>query len=245
MEEIAPHLYIGQFSILDAKSHISDLLSPTNESRYPVTIVNPTNFFLKGGMGLDGKIRRNSEHHMKMLNEVKGIDYTKVAGIKRSGVKSETEQELIDKADEIKNDPYYHHLELSQCKIVDGYAKNNGYDGVIFTVPPLYNNGRLRTVHPLSVPLNDEEFEDALAATYRNVIRLAVEQNIDVLVIPALSAGTFHCPFDISARVAIETSKNTLAQIYSEEVLTDIKVVLCLYDEVLYQAYVKYINDHK
>lgn len=112
-------------------------------------------------------------------------------------------------------------------------------------MPPLYNNGRLRSVHPLSVPLNDEEFEDALAATYRNVIRLAVEQNIDVLVIPVLSAGAFHCPFDISARIAIETSKNTLAQIYIEEALTDIKLVLCLYDEVLYQAYVKYINDHK
>lgn len=180
MEEIASHIYIGQFNILDAKSHISDLLSPTNESRYPVTIVNPTNFFLKGGVGLDGKIRCNSEHHMKMLNEVKGIDYTKVAGIKRSGAKTGTEQELIDKVDEIKDDPYYHHLELSQCKIVNGYAKNNGYDGVIFTVPPLYNTGRLRSTHPLSVPLNGTEFERALAATYRNVIRLAVDQNVDI-----------------------------------------------------------------
>lgn len=72
-----------------------------------------------------------------MLNEVKGIDYTKVAGIKRSGIKTGAEQELIDKANEIKNVPYYHYLELSRCKIVDGYAKNNGYDGVIFTVPPL------------------------------------------------------------------------------------------------------------
>lgn len=93
--------------------------------------------------------------------------------------------------------------------------------------------------------MNDEEFEHDLAATYRNVIRLAAERNINVLVIPVLSVGTFHCPFDISARIAIETSKNTLAQIYSEEVLTDIKVALCLYDEVLYQVYVKYINDHK
>lgn len=65
------------------------------------------------------------------------------------------------------------------------------------------------------------------------------------LVIPALSAGAFHCPFDISARIAIETTKSTLAQIYSDGVLTDIKVVLCLYDKALYQAYVKYVNDHK
>ena len=245
MEEIAPHLYIGQFDIINARSSILDLLSSTNRSRYPVTIVNPTNFFLRGNMGLDSHIRRNCSHHMKMLNDVKGIEYTKVAGIKRSGAKTEAEKELVEKVDEIKANPFYHHLELAQCKIVDGYAKNNGYDGVIFTVPPLYNNGRLRSAHPLSVPLSGDAFDHALAETYRNTIILAVEHNVDVLVIPALSAGMFHCPADISARISIETCKNTLDEIYREQEHASIKVVLCVYDDTLKEAYINYIDEHK
>ena len=210
LKEISHHLYIGRFNILEAKRYVSRLLSgDLNDIKYPVTIVNPTNFYLRGLMGLDKYIRNNCNHPMKMLNAVK---------------RKRTET----------NDPFHHHLELAQCKIVDADSKNDGYDGVIFTVPPLYDNGRLRSANPLSTPLNGPEFETALADTYINAIEKANENGVKVLAIPALSAGLFHCPADISARIAINTCSETVRYL-------DLKIVLVVYDDKVAEAYEKYI----
>lgn len=233
LKEISHHLYIGRFDILETKRYVSELLTGyLDDVRYPVTIVNPTNFYLRGTMGLDKCIRNNCNHPMKMLNAVKEIDYTKIRR-KRTA----TDIEMIAKMEMIQSNPFYHHLELTRCKIVDADSKNDGYDGVIFTVPPLYDNGRLRSANPLSTPLNGLEFETALADTYIHAIEKANEYDVKVLAIPALSAGLFHCPADISARIAINTCSETVRYL-------DLKIVLVVYDDKVVEAYEKYIAEN-
>ncbi len=74
-----------------------------------------------------------------------------------------------------------------EARITSGY--NIPVKHVIHTVGPIYSGAR--------------DDDPALAACYRNSIRIAVENDCKTIAFPAISTGAYQFPFDRAARIAI------------------------------------------
>lgn len=77
-----------------------------------------------------------------------------------------------------------------EARITKGYRLPARH--VIHTVGPIWSGAR--------------DDDPALAACYRNSIRLAVAHGLRSLAFPAISTGVYRFPFDRAARIAIATT---------------------------------------
>ena len=91
-----------------------------------------------------------------------------------------------------------------EARITGGYSLPAKY--VIHTVGPIYSGAR--------------DDDPALAACYRNSIRLAVENDCKTIAFPAISTGGYHFPFDRAARIAIAVTMMELERAPSIEQVT-------------------------
>ena len=91
-----------------------------------------------------------------------------------------------------------------EARITSGY--NLPVKHVIHTVGPIYSGAR--------------DDDPALAACYRNSIRLAVENDCKTIAFPAISTGVYQFPFDRAARIAIAVTMMELERAPSIEQVT-------------------------
>ena len=91
-----------------------------------------------------------------------------------------------------------------EARITSGY--NLPVKHVIHTVGPIYSGAR--------------DDDPALAACYRNSIRLAVENDCKTIAFPAISTGVYQFPFDRAARIAIAVTMMELKRAPSIERVT-------------------------
>ena len=88
-----------------------------------------------------------------------------------------------------------------EARITSGY--NIPVKHVIHTVGPIYSGAR--------------DDDPALAACYRNSIRIAVENDCKTIAFPAISTGAYQFPFDRAARIAIAVTMMELERAPSIE----------------------------
>ena len=91
-----------------------------------------------------------------------------------------------------------------EARITSGY--NIPVKHVIHTVGPIYAGAR--------------DDDPALAACYRNSIRIAVENDCKTIAFPAISTGAYQFPFDRAARIAIAVTMMELERAPSIERVT-------------------------
>ena len=91
-----------------------------------------------------------------------------------------------------------------EARITSGY--NIPVKHVIHTVGPIYSGAR--------------DDDPALAACYRNSIRIAVENDCKTIAFPAISTGAYQFPFDRAARIAIAVTMMELERAPSIERVT-------------------------
>ena len=93
---------------------------------------------------------------------------------------------------------------MGEARITSGY--NIPVKHVIHTVGPIYSGAR--------------DDDPALAACYRNSIRIAVENDCKTIAFPAISTGAYQFPFDRAARIAIAVTMMELERAPSIERVT-------------------------
>ncbi len=104
-----------------------------------------------------------------------------------------------------------------EAKITKGYGLPA--DWVIHTVGPVWHGGKA-----------DED--RLLAGCYRNSLELARQHQIRSIAFPSISAGAYRFPFDLAAKIAIET---VAALLETDEEIE--KVVFCCFSEDAAQTY--------
>ncbi len=90
---------------------------------------------------------------------------------------------------------------------------------IIHTVGPIWNGGS----H------NEDEL---LANCYRNSLKLAVANNLEIIAFPAISTGVYHFPLERATRIALTESKIFLEKDKSIE-----KIIFVCFDERTFQTY--------
>jgi len=95
-----------------------------------------------------------------------------------------------------------------EARITSGY--NIPVKHVIHTVGPIYSGAR--------------DDDPALAACYRNSMRIAVENDCKTIAFPAISTGAYQFPFDRAARIAIAVTMMELERATSIERVTFVLV---------------------
>ena len=119
---------------------------------------------------------------------------------------------------------------LAECRTLDGCepgeAKvSRGYRlqarFVIHTVGPIWRGG-------------EHEEAATLANCYRNSLRLAVENGIKTIAFPAVSCGAYGYPIQAAARIAMDTTREFLANTDKLD-----KVIFVLWGEEIYKAWRK------
>jgi O-acetyl-ADP-ribose deacetylase (regulator of RNase III) len=104
---------------------------------------------------------------------------------------------------------------LAECRKIGGCPTGDaritgGYNlparHIIHTVGPIYSGAR--------------DDDPALAACYRNSIRLAAENDCRTIAFPAISTGVYRFPFDRASRIAIAMAKMELDRAQSIEQVT-------------------------
>lgn len=88
-----------------------------------------------------------------------------------------------------------------EARITGGYRLQARH--VIHTVGPVWSGAR--------------DDDPALAACYRNSIRLAAEHGLASMAFPAISTGVYRFPFDRAARIALATTMMELERSPSVE----------------------------
>ena len=109
--------------------------------------------------------------------------------------------------------------EAGEAKITRGYKLPARF--VIHTVGPVWSGG-------------DRGEAEVLASCYRNSLRLAVENGIKTIAFPAISCGAYRYPIREAARIALETTREFLANADKID-----KVLFVLWGEEIYEAYRK------
>jgi O-acetyl-ADP-ribose deacetylase len=104
-----------------------------------------------------------------------------------------------------------------EAKITNGYNLIAKY--IIHTVGPVWNGG-------------SHNEETLLANCYRNSLRLAEENNIKSIALPAISTGVYHFPLEQATEIAIREAKKFLEKNKSIE-----KVIFVCFDENTYRIY--------
>ena len=116
------------------------------------------------------------------------------------------------------------------------------------SLPPgsavIANGGRLHAqyvihaVGPIWQGGNSSEPEQ-LANCYKKSLRLAVENGIQSIAFPAISAGNFGYPVEEAARVALTTVKDFVEQAHQNNEMVPERIQFVLFDEEAYNCYVK------
>lgn len=106
---------------------------------------------------------------------------------------------------------------VGEAKITKGYGLPA--DWVIHTVGPVWRGGK------------DGE-DQLLADCYRNSLELARRHHIRSIAFPSISTGAYRFPFELAARIAIETVTQFLET--DEEIE---KVVFCCFGEDAARTY--------
>lgn len=104
-------------------------------------------------------------------------------------------------------------LKLSQPILTKGYNLLSKY--VIHVVGPIYKNGKL----------NERQ---QLRDTYHNVLKLAIEKNLESIAFPLISSGIFKYPRKEALEVALSVIKG-----FSD--ISDMMIYLVVYDEASYE----------
>ena len=117
---------------------------------------------------------------------------------------------------------------LAECRTLGGCAPGEakitrGYHlparFVIHTVGPIWRGGKY-------------EEAETLANCYRNSLRLAVENGIKTIAFPAISCGAYGYPIQTAARIAMNTTREFLANSDKLD-----KVIFVLWDADAYDTY--------
>ncbi len=104
-----------------------------------------------------------------------------------------------------------------EAKITRGYNLPARY--VIHTVGPVWSDGGRGEA-------------EVLASCYRNSLRLAVENGIKTIAFPAISCGAYRYPISAAAQVAVETTREFLANNYEID-----KVIFVVLNDEILEAY--------
>ena len=104
-----------------------------------------------------------------------------------------------------------------EAKITKGHGLPA--DWVIHTVGPVWHGGKA-----------DED--QLLAGCYRNSLELACRHRIRSIAFPSISTGAYRFPFELAAKIAIET---VAAFLETDDEIR--KVVFCCFDEDAAQIY--------
>jgi len=75
----------------------------------------------------------------------------------------------------------------------------------------------------------DEPAAELLAETYRNIVRLCLENKIGSIGVPAISAGAFGYPLEDAARIAVRTVNETAPY--------DLKIRFVLFDRATLKVF--------
>ncbi|NNG27895.1 MAG: O-acetyl-ADP-ribose deacetylase [Ignavibacteriaceae bacterium] len=117
---------------------------------------------------------------------------------------------------------------LKECKTINGCSTGEakitkGYNlpakFVIHTVGPVWNGG------------NHNE-DELLANCYRSSLKLAIENGIKAIAIPAISTGVYRFPLERAVKIAVNEVQNFLQENNSIE-----KVVFVCFDSKTFDAY--------
>jgi O-acetyl-ADP-ribose deacetylase (regulator of RNase III) len=104
-----------------------------------------------------------------------------------------------------------------EAKITRGYRLPARF--VIHTVGPVWHGGK-------------QGEPETLANCYRNSLQIALENRIKTIAFPAISCGAFGYPVEEAAQIALETTREFLANTDQID-----KVIFVLFGDDIYEAY--------
>jgi len=109
------------------------------------------------------------------------------------------------------------------AKISSGFNLPAKY--IIHTVGPVWNGGK-----------NNED--ELLANCYKNSLKLAVENGIKTIAIPAISTGVYHFPLERATKIAITEANKFLEKNDSIE-----KIIFVCFDNETNRIYKKVVSE--
>jgi O-acetyl-ADP-ribose deacetylase (regulator of RNase III) len=107
--------------------------------------------------------------------------------------------------------------QTGEAKLTRGYRLPARF--VIHTVGPIWTGGKRGEAQ-------------ILANCYRNSLQIAAENGIKTVAFPAISCGAYRYPIGEAARIALETTREFLANTDKID-----KVIFVLWSEELFRAY--------
>ena len=110
-----------------------------------------------------------------------------------------------------------------KAKISPGFNLPAKY--IIHTVGPVWNGGK-----------NKED--ELLANCYKNSLKLAVENGIKTIAIPAISTGVYHFPLERATKIAITEANKFLEKNDSIE-----KIIFVCFDNETNRIYKKVVSE--
>ena len=110
-----------------------------------------------------------------------------------------------------------------EAKISPGF--NLPAEFIIHTVGPVWNGG------------NHKE-DNLLANCYKNSLKLAVENGIKTIALPAISTGVYSFPLERATKIAVNEVKKFLGKNDSID-----KVIFVCFDEETYAIYKKFLSE--
>lgn len=116
-------------------------------------------------------------------------------------------RQIYDECKKIRETIYPKGLPTGKAVITTG--GNLKVRFVIHTVGPIYG-------------MNDGRDAELLADSYRNSLKIAVENNLKTIAFPSISTGAFHFPKHEAARIVSQTIKEFLE---NADLLREIKLV--------------------
>ncbi len=118
----------------------------------------------------------------------------------------------------------YKYINTSDAILTKAYALNN-CDYIIHVAGPIYSDGK------------HNEF-NLLRRTYKNILNIALENNIKDIAIPLISSGSFNFPKKDAFNIAVEEINEFIAD-------NDIDVTLVVYDDESFSISKKLNDDVK
>lgn len=99
-------------------------------------------------------------------------------------------------------------------------------------------NIKAQIIHTAGPGYHEDFSEEKLIKAYRNILRTANNHGFKKISIPAISAGVYGFPADVSAKIAISTIKN----FFTTESNCFEEIILTLFDKEIFSEYQKVLN---